>query len=117
MSRIENAENVGLIDDLRFYSLFSESLGLFNVPFPAADDETAVKFVVEKAAAASDAALTYGMLNGDLKLFYIQSFNYRYGFTSDDDFSYEVKIDLKSRLLAIRKDLLSYVQKVGGDGV
>ena len=119
MIRIENAENIGHIDNLKFYSLYSESLDLFNIPFPAADDETAVKLVVEKAAAASDAALTYGMLNGDLTLFFLSEFDYRCGFTNAtaNEISYSIDVDLKSRLLSIRKDLMSYVQKVGDDDV
>lgn len=94
-----------------YYSCRSKSLDLYNIPFFASCDQDAVRVIIDKAAAAHDPSLTYGMLNCDIQIVKLASFNYEGHLDNEFALVADEKI-LRDRLLALRKDLQAYVDNL-----
>lgn len=74
--RIDEANVVFDFKPITCYAIFSNALQIHNSPFFAVDDESAVKAIIDRAAAGVDASLMFGIVNGDLELRKLGTFDY-----------------------------------------
>lgn len=110
-SRIDNITESSTPAKVFYYSCRSVALDLYNIPFFATCDQDAVRAIIDKAVAAHDPSLTYGLLNCDIQLVKLASFNYEGYLNNEFALVADEKL-LRDKLLNLRKDLQSYVDNL-----
>lgn len=108
--RIDEAMKSFNFNKVGVYALFSHSLKMYTVPFFCADDESAVRAIVDRVCTGQDSSLTFGVTSGDLRLFKLGDFTY-----SDLIPHVHTEIacnsDLLSRVLMLRPDFSKYIKR------
>lgn len=109
-TNIERALALSDYKNINCYALYSHSLGCLNVPFFAADDESAVRSIIDLVVSGRDAAILYGVLGGDLELHKLGDFDYK-NLNVSAPIVICLNSDLVNRCCSVRKDLKNFVIK------
>lgn len=112
--RIDEAMKNFNFNKIGVYALFSHSLKLYNVPFFCADDESAVRAIVDRACSGQDTSLTFGVIHGDLELRKLGDFGYA-DLTTHNPMLIAFNGDLIDRVLKLRPDFKKHIQEVKTD--
>lgn len=109
-TNIDRAIALSNYNNVNCYSLYSHSLGCFNVPFFASDDESAIRSIIDLVCSGRDSAILYGVLGCDLELQKLGYFDYK-NLNVSTPIVICLNSDLVNRCCAVRKDLKNFVIK------